>query len=95
MTIQQHCKLLGIDDPQKVVARGITERWITFRPLAAHEIAANLKPLDDEVTMKEWLYREAKRDGVTEDAIVQRLTRGCYPELKFRRVNQRVVFVKV
>lgn len=48
-----------------------------------------------EVSLKEFVAAEAARLELTDGAIYMRLKRGMYPGLEFRRVNQRVVFVKV
>jgi len=48
-----------------------------------------------EITMREWRQAEAKKEGVSETAIANRLARGHYPELIVRHVNKRVVFVTV
>ena len=44
--------------------------------------------------MKEWRLMEAIKHGVSEFAIAMRKTRGGYPNLKIRKVNSRIVFVK-
>lgn len=48
--------------------------------------------------MKQWRAEQAQREGVTEGCIANRLSRDkqkYYPNLRLRRVNQRVVFVQV
>lgn len=48
-----------------------------------------------EVTMKDFMAAEAKRIGLTRSAVANRISRGKYSHLKLRRVNRRVVFVKL
>ena len=48
-----------------------------------------------EIPMKQWRFDQAKREGRSENNIAQRLGKGLYPNLKVRRVNKRVVFVKI
>lgn len=51
-----------------------------------------------EIPMKQWRSEEASRLGVSEACIQNRLVRNkekYYPNLRLRRVNQRVVFVQV
>jgi hypothetical protein len=48
-----------------------------------------------EITFKQWVYAEAAAEGVSAAAIYNRFNLGKYPRLKLRRVNKRVVFVKV
>lgn len=53
------------------------------------------EPFRGEVALKDWVAMEAVRRGVSVNAIYNNLSRGKYPGLEFRRVNQRVVFVKI
>ena len=46
------------------------------------------------IQYKEWRIDEAERLGVTPSCIAGRIARGEYDNLKIRRVNKRVVFVK-
>jgi hypothetical protein len=48
-----------------------------------------------EIPLKTWLYDEAQRLGISPVGVHHRLQRGHYPKLKLRRVNPRVIFVKV
>jgi len=48
-----------------------------------------------EVPMKQWRMEQAVREGCSESHVSMRLAAGAYPNLKIRRVNARVVFVKV
>jgi hypothetical protein len=48
-----------------------------------------------EIQMKNWISEQRSDTGLTKSAIVMRLKRGKYPNLTLRRVNQRVVFVRV
>jgi hypothetical protein len=48
-----------------------------------------------EIPLKEWVAEEAIREGVTINAIHFRIKRGHYKTLELRRVNPRVVYVKV
>jgi hypothetical protein len=52
------------------------------------------KQLNGEITMKRWLIEESARENVSPSAIAQRLSRGHYPDLRLRRVNQRVIYVR-
>ena len=48
------------------------------------------------VPLKRWLFEEARRTGLTTNAIRSRIDRQreiYYPGLQMRRVNARVVFV--
>jgi hypothetical protein len=57
-----------------------------------------MKPVNKthEITMKRWRMEEAERAGITPNGVAARLYRHKkYTDLKVRRVNQRVVFVKV
>jgi len=50
------------------------------------------------VPLKRWLFEEARRTGLTTNAIRSRIDRQrefYYPRLQMRRVNARVVFVEV
>lgn len=49
---------------------------------------------DGEITLKDFVHSEAEKYGITESAIYNRVLRGTYHGLEFRRVNKRVVFVK-
>lgn len=48
-----------------------------------------------EISMKQFVAKEAERLGVKSPAIFMRIKRGKYPDLKIRRVNARVVYVRV
>lgn len=52
-------------------------------------------PKPNEITLKEWTVAEAGRLGVSKRAVEARRERGSYPRLKLRRINSRVVYVKV
>jgi hypothetical protein len=45
--------------------------------------------------MKRWRMEQAEREGCCENNICAKLSKGAYPNLKIRRVNKRVVFVKL
>lgn len=50
--------------------------------------------MTSEITMKQWRFEEAVRQGVSEGAIASRYYHlHLYPRLRIRRVNKRVVFV--
>ena len=49
----------------------------------------------EEMPLKQWVHAEAARCDVNPSAIYNRIARGKYPHLKFRRVNKRVVFVQI
>jgi hypothetical protein len=44
--------------------------------------------------LRDWVKRQAQRDGVTASAIYNRLGRGKYPRLALERINRSVVFVE-
>ena len=46
-----------------------------------------------KMPMKQWVAERALEDGVTTQAIWDRLKAGKYPKLKLKRKNKRVVFV--
>lgn len=50
--------------------------------------------VEGEVALKVWVADEARRTGRTMAAIYKRIYSGCYPDMRLRRVNKRVVFVK-
>jgi hypothetical protein len=45
------------------------------------------------IPFKQWCMEEAIRGGVALNTVYNRVLRGCYPGLKVRRVNKRVVYV--
>lgn len=52
-----------------------------------------MKP--NRIPLKQWLYEESERCGVTPHSVFCRLQRGKYQRVKLHRVNARVVFVEV
>lgn len=48
---------------------------------------------DAELTMKEWVTKEAERLGLTPSGVRERYYKGQYPGLRLRRINKRVVMV--
>lgn len=76
---------------RKVPAPGWVEKGI-MKPVPHSALRA---PRSNEFPLKHWVLGEAAREGVKESAIYMRIRRGKYPELKLRRVNQRVVFVQL
>lgn len=52
------------------------------------------KTLPGEMQLKVWLIEEAQRLGVSENSVRHRFSDGKYPDLKVRRVNSRVIFVR-
>lgn len=52
-------------------------------------------PENGEIPIKQWCHEEGARLGLTPHAIQMRLQRGKYQNLKIRRANSYVVFVKV
>ena len=48
-----------------------------------------------EIPLKQWLHEEAERTGSTHKAVSVKFYRGRYPHLKLRRINARVVMVKL
>lgn len=76
-------------EAKKAKARVIWERWYwKHRPPTP-------MPQDGEVSMKEWMISESQRLGIKPNGVYMRLMRGWYPDLKIRRVNKRVAFVKI
>lgn len=61
----------------------------------SHYHPKNHQPGPGEVWFKEWIYTEAERDHVGPMAVYNRVYRGKHPDLQLRRVNRRVIFVKV
>ncbi len=57
--------------------------------------SANAKPLADELPLKEFVARRAKLSGKSWQLEYNRLYQSGFAGLKLRRVNQRVVFVKL
>ena len=53
------------------------------------------EPREGELLMKTWVHEEARRAGKTPGAIYHRIYKGRYSGLQFRRVNRRIVFVKI
>lgn len=51
-------------------------------------------PLDGEMLLKAWKYREAVRLGISASAVSMRYYRGKYPNLTVRHESQRTVWVK-
>lgn len=51
-------------------------------------------PHPEEITHKAFCIGEAERLGVTPHAIQMRILRGRYQNLKVRKVNRHVVYVK-
>ena len=45
--------------------------------------------------MKQWRMEQAKREGHCESMVSKKLAKGLYPNLKLRKVNRRVIFVKI
>ena len=52
-------------------------------------------PMEGEMSLKQWCTEEALRTGKTPHAVYNRLYRKRYHGLTIRRVNKRVVFVKI
>lgn len=58
--------------------------------------AVNTVPQPGEIPLKVWMQQEAKRLGMVHaPSIYHFIRRGDYPNLKLRRVNARVIFVKI
>jgi hypothetical protein len=45
------------------------------------------------IPYKQWLHEQGIRDGASPETVANRVHRGLYPGLRFRRKNIRVVFV--
>jgi hypothetical protein len=48
-----------------------------------------------EIPLKQWVYEEAARCGVTISAIWMRRSRGKYPRLRERRKTSYRIFVRI
>jgi len=46
------------------------------------------------VRMKEWVVDRAFEAGVSIEAIYMRLHRGRYPNIRYHRINKRVVYIE-
>ena len=46
------------------------------------------------VRLKEWVVDRAIEAGVSMEAIYMRLHRGRYPNIRYHRINQRVIYVE-
>ena len=64
-------------------------------PTAINHYVPRNAPQPGEITLKQWVQTEAEYRHTTASAIHNRINRGCYPNLVLRRVNQRVIFVKM
>jgi hypothetical protein len=53
-----------------------------------------MKPLPGEITFKQWAMEAAKKEGVTPEAMALRYRQGKI-KLRVRRVNRRVLFVRI
>lgn len=53
------------------------------------------RPRNGEAQLRDWLNAEGVRLQLSAHAVYRRLHRGKYPNLKIRRANARMVFVKV
>lgn len=63
-------------------------REILREATSAHE------PMPGEVRMNEFLDAESQRQQISPAAIVYRIRRGYYPDIRIRRVNRAVSFVR-
>lgn len=54
-----------------------------------------VQPLPGEIPLKQWVAEQALKLDLTSGAIWQRLARKKIPLPPLRRVNQRVVFVRM
>lgn len=68
-------------------------RFVFVKPPPVLPGAVNV-PGPSELPLKVYVAMEAARLRTSERAVYVRIYRGKYPGLEFRRVNQRVVFVK-
>lgn len=48
-----------------------------------------------EIPLKQWTVEESLRAGVSAKAIHCRLERGGYAKLEIRRINKRVIMVRI
>jgi len=53
------------------------------------------EPRQDEISFKAWRIAEAQKHGVSVDAIYDWKRNGYYPGLKIRKVNKRIMLVKL
>lgn len=104
----EHLLQAGIRDPKAFVlsciASGIGGLHYPDKPpvncdsLRFHKWRHAKPNVDDgphpgEVSAKYWATSEAERCSRTIGAIMSRLRRGKYPDLKLRRVNSRVIYI--
>lgn len=60
-----------------------------------HTCVASMKNSALEIPFKQWRIEEAQRLGISVSTLNMRLSRGTVPYPPVRRVNKRIVFVKV
>ena len=53
------------------------------------------EPEQGEIYMKQWRLTEMERTGLSIGGVYRRLANGKYPQVRVRKVNPRVVFVRV
>lgn len=83
------------DDPatQPIIKPKVTASESMARWRATQRIP-DYRPRPGEMPMKQWRVLQAELTGLSPITIAMRLRRGKYPDLKIRRVNKRVVYVK-
>ncbi|MEI8064588.1 MAG: hypothetical protein WCH84_11060 [Verrucomicrobiota bacterium] len=69
-------------------------RRVVFVCSAEERITAPLRR-PGEISMKDFLAAESERSGLSRSGVAMRISRGMYRHLKLRRINRRVVFVKL
>lgn len=83
-------------NPQPIINVDFIKRQLRNRDYRARTYKSRVpEPAKGEVRFKEFVASEAERLGEKESTIYHRYYRGGYPNLKMRRVNHSVVFVKV
>lgn len=75
---------------RELMIRQILEKHLPLRVYRPRNL-----PEPGEMWIKEWSVNEMNRTGLGRTAIHQRLHGGKYPNVTLRKVNKRVVFVRV
>jgi hypothetical protein len=60
-----------------------------------HDLNASTKPRPGEMNWKEWLTTEAIKLGLQDMTLYRRIKAGTYPMPPVRKLNKRVIFVKL
>lgn len=84
--VSKRCSYLAKKGVIRRISRGLYQH---------NEQQPETEPKPGEVTLKKWAMDMASTEGVKPVAIHMRLSRGTMPQPPLRRVNQRVMFVRV